>query len=113
MIIYKKYFFDAAHFLTDFKKNHKYSKVHGHSYEMTVRISGEINKSNCWVIDFEDIDKCLAKKILDDDMTAIISCINAKYTLKQLKLTGCVNILGTGLKPLANSTVLELIDRVH
>ena len=57
MIIYKKYFFDAAHFLTDFKKNHKYSKVHGHSYEMTVRISGEINESNCWVIDFEDIDK--------------------------------------------------------
>jgi len=64
MIIYKKYFFDAAHFLTDFKKNHKYSKVHGHSYEMTVQISGKINKNNCWVIDFEEIDK-IVKPIVD------------------------------------------------
>ena len=44
MIIYKKYFFETAHFMPDFPKKHKYSKIHGHSYEMVIYIKGNIKK---------------------------------------------------------------------
>ena len=52
MIIYKKYFFDAAHYMPNFKKTHKYAKVHGHSYEMIIKISGDPDKKNNPVIIF-------------------------------------------------------------
>ncbi len=59
MIIYKKYFFDAAHYLTNFEKNHKYSKIHGHSYEVIIRILGQADKTNNWVINYDDIDNVI------------------------------------------------------
>ncbi len=57
MVIYKKYFFDTAHYMPNFPKNHRYRKIHGHSYELIVFINGDLNKKNDWVMDFEDIDK--------------------------------------------------------
>ena len=57
MIIYKKYYFDAAHFMTNLKKGHKYTKVHGHSYEMIIKISGNLDKTNNWILNFDDIDE--------------------------------------------------------
>ena len=56
MIIYKKYYFDAAHFMTNFKKGHKYTKVHGHSYEMIIKISGNLDKTNNWILNFDDFN---------------------------------------------------------
>lgn len=50
----------------------------------------------------------LAKKLTDNDLYAVLSCI--KETVKRLKLTGCINITGRGLSPLQFSTALELID---
>ena len=66
MIIYKKYYFDTAHFMPNHSKNHKYSKVHGHSYEITIFLNGKQNKKKGWVMDFEKIDmfmKPILKKI--------------------------------------------------
>ena len=40
MIIYKKYFFDAAHFIPNFEVGHKNRKIHGHSYEVKVSLKG-------------------------------------------------------------------------
>ena len=61
-------------------------------------------------LDFDDIEKSLAKKLIDADIGALLTCINAKDTLRILKLAGCVNITGSGLEPLQGSTILELID---
>ena len=61
-------------------------------------------------MDFEDIDKELANKLTDDDVYAILKCINARDVLKRLKLCGCTNITGLGLNPLRGSVVLEQID---
>ena len=61
-------------------------------------------------LDFEDIEKDLAAGLTDDDLGAILLCINAKNTLKILKLTGCINIIGNGLEPLRGSIVLQQID---
>lgn len=66
MIIYKKYFFETAHYMPKFKKNHKYRNIHGHSYELIVYLEGPLDKKNQWLIDYEKIDKFvnpLLKKI--------------------------------------------------
>jgi len=56
MIIYKKYYFDTAHFMPNHPKSHKYSKVHGHSYEIIIFINDNQKKKEGWVMDFEKID---------------------------------------------------------
>jgi len=65
--------------------------------------------SSQWkILDFEEVETSLAKKLNDDDLFAVLSCI--KQTVKRLKLTGCINIIGSGLTPLRESTVLRLLD---
>jgi len=61
-------------------------------------------------LDFVDIEKSLAYKLKDDDLHAVLTSINAKQTLKTLKLTNCINIIGHGLDPLRQTNVLKLLD---
>ena len=73
-------------------------------------ISTAIISASQWdILDFEDIEKELANKLTDDDIYAVLKCINA-HVLKKLKLCGCTNIEGHGLNPLRGSVVLEQID---
>jgi len=57
-------------------------------------------------LDFADIESNLAKKLTDNDIHAILQCISAQDVLKRLKITGCVNIVGHGLKPISRSNRL-------
>lgn len=57
------------------------------------------------MLDFEDIEKRLASKLTDDDIAAVLVCINAAGNL-----AGCKNVTGSGLEPLRGSAVLEKID---
>lgn len=57
MIIFKKFTFDAAHFLSKVPKTHKCSEIHGHTYTLTVFLEGEPDKKIGWVMDFADIKK--------------------------------------------------------
>ncbi|KAL7524213.1 hypothetical protein ACHAXR_001395, partial [Thalassiosira sp. AJA248-18] len=61
-------------------------------------------------LDFAGIEESLASKLTDDDLKAILLCIDAKKILRKLKLGSLVNIIGQGLEPLQNSIVLEQID---
>ena len=61
-------------------------------------------------LDFVDVEKSLASKLTDDDIGAILLCIDAKNKLKRLNLTHCYNVVGRGLEPLRFSAVLEQID---
>ncbi len=56
MLIFKKYYFDAAHYMAEFEENHNYRKMHGHSFEVTVKLKGDINRKNNWVMDLEELD---------------------------------------------------------
>ena len=70
-----------------------------------------ISASQQWdILDFEDVNNDLAHKLTDDDIYAILKCISAQDVIKILKLCGCINIEGHGLKPLQGSVVLEQID---
>ena len=74
-------------------------------------ISTAIVSASKWdILDFEDINKELANKLTDDDISAVLKSINAHDVLKRLNLCGCINITGIGLSPLLGSVVLEQID---
>ena len=60
--------------------------------------------------DFVDVPKSLAARLTDDDLAAILVCIDAKNNLKRLNLTHCFSIVGQGLETLRGSAVLEKLD---
>jgi len=62
------------------------------------------------VLDFVDIPVSLASRLSDDDLGAMLVCIDAEHKLKQLKLTHCANVVGNGFEPLRGSTVVEKLD---
>jgi hypothetical protein len=66
---------------------------------------------NRWdVLDFGEIEKALAARLTDDDIKAVLWCINAANRVKKLSLANCINITGAGLEPLRGSTTIEQID---
>ena len=68
--------------------------------------------SNCsWdTLDFNDVEKSLAAKLLDDDIDKVLRSIDAVNNLKILKLAGCVNIRGNGFDTLSTATAIQQID---
>ena len=46
----------------------------------------------------------------NDDLRAVLLCIDAANNVESLKLTRCYNITGRGLEPLRGSKTLERID---
>ncbi len=64
MTIYKQFTFDAAHFLPQVPEGHKCRQLHGHTYHLTVFISGPVAKDIGWVIDFSEL-KAICKPLID------------------------------------------------
>lgn len=44
MTIWKRFTFDSAHFLTGVPDGHKCARMHGHTYRLTVSITGEVDE---------------------------------------------------------------------
>ena len=65
-------------------------------YEVMHRLSpiskAVISASQWETLDFEDIERELANKLTDNDISAVLKSINAQDVLKRLKLCGCINI---------------------
>jgi len=53
--IYKKFSIEAAHRLTNLPPEHKCSRLHGHSFQVELRVSGEVDEEYGWVQDFGEI----------------------------------------------------------
>ena len=75
----------------------------------------DLNDQTKWqVLDFIDIPVSLASRLTDDDIGAVLICIDAEKKLERLSLTHCFNVVGTGLEPLRSSLCLEELDlRLH
>ena len=63
MILVRKYTFQAARKLTKIDPDHVCANLHGHTFHVTIKIEGEVNTKNDFVMDFFDIDKIFNKKI--------------------------------------------------
>ncbi len=55
MEIYKEFKFEAAHRLPNVPDGHKCGRIHGHSFEVTIHIRGDVDPAMGWVQDFADI----------------------------------------------------------
>ena len=56
MIIFKNIILMQRTICPNSRKNHKYNKVHGHSYEIIIKLKGELDPKNNWVMDLEKLD---------------------------------------------------------
>ena len=63
MEIFKDFTFEAAHRLPNVPPGHKCSRLHGHSYQVTVHVAGDVDERAGWVMDFADI-KCAMKPVV-------------------------------------------------
>eukprot|EP00984_Skeletonema_dohrnii_P010728 scaffold4209_cov121-Skeletonema_dohrnii-CCMP3373.AAC.1 len=75
------------------------------------RVSRSSIAGSDWhTLDFGDIEKELAAKLTDDDISQVLLHIDAGNKVKRLRLTNCINISGSGLAPLLGCTSIEQID---
>ncbi len=61
-------------------------------------------------LDFGDIEKELAAKLTDEDISKVLLHVDAAFKVKRLFLTNCTGITGTCLASLRNCTSIEQID---
>ena len=57
MEVFKEFRFEAAHFLPNVEEDHKCARMHGHSYQVTVHVEGEVGGQSGWVTDYATISK--------------------------------------------------------
>ena len=55
MLLHKQFRFEAAHRLPNVSPGHKCARLHGHSFAVTVWVSGEVGAKSGWVVDFAEI----------------------------------------------------------
>ena len=51
MIVYKKFNIESARSLPNLSNEHPCSQLHGHSFEIILKISGELNEKTGFIID--------------------------------------------------------------
>ena len=57
MEIYKEFGFESAHRLPNVPADHKCSRLHGHSYRVSVHVEGPARRRPGWVCDFAEISE--------------------------------------------------------
>ena len=60
MEIFKEFSFEAAHRLPHVAPDHKCYRLHGHSFRVSVHLTGRVDREAGWVRDFQDISCAMA-----------------------------------------------------
>ena len=68
--IFKEFTFEAAHLLPHVPVGHKCSRLHGHSFAVTIHLEGRVDDHTGWVRDFADISRAMAP---------VIECLDHHY----------------------------------
>jgi len=55
MEIFKRFQFEAAHRLPNVPPDHKCARLHGHSFQVEIHVSGSAEEPSGWVLDFAQI----------------------------------------------------------
>jgi 6-pyruvoyltetrahydropterin/6-carboxytetrahydropterin synthase len=64
MEIFREFTFEAAHRLPNVPAEHKCARLHGHSFHVTVHVSGGLDAKLGWVMDFADM-KAAVEPVID------------------------------------------------
>jgi 6-pyruvoyltetrahydropterin/6-carboxytetrahydropterin synthase len=56
----KEFRFEAAHRLPHVPEGHKCARLHGHSFKVELSISGPVDESTGWFIDYAEVDRVWA-----------------------------------------------------
>ncbi|GAA2961397.1 6-carboxytetrahydropterin synthase QueD [Actinokineospora diospyrosa] len=65
MEIFREFTFEAAHRLPNVPEGHKCARLHGHSYRVVVTVSGPVDPTAGWVMDFGDL-KAVVKPVIEE-----------------------------------------------
>jgi len=57
MELFREFTFEAAHRLPEVPAGHKCARLHGHSYRVEIRVSGDVGAWTGWVMDFADVSE--------------------------------------------------------
>lgn len=60
MEIFKEFSFEAAHRLPHVPSGHKCERLHGHSFRVILFVSGQVDESVGWILDFADMKAAFA-----------------------------------------------------
>ena len=63
MEIFKEFTVEAAHRLPNVAPDHKCHRLHGHSFQIAVHLTGPVGAESGWVRDFRDIN-CAMEPLL-------------------------------------------------
>jgi 6-pyruvoyltetrahydropterin/6-carboxytetrahydropterin synthase len=56
----KDFAIEAAHRLPQLPADHKCHRLHGHSFRIEVRVTGDVDPATGWVMDFADVSSAFA-----------------------------------------------------
>ena len=114
MIVYKKFNIESARSLPNVSNSHLCARVHGHSFEIIIKVKGDLGKKSGFVIDFEEIENSFKpiRSLLDhsylndikglENPTSENLCIYIwnviktslpnifEIEIKETRLTGCI-----------------------
>ncbi len=57
MDVFREFQFEAAHRLPNVPPDHKCARLHGHSFQVAVHVSGPVGETSGWVMDFADLKR--------------------------------------------------------
>jgi len=60
MDLFAEFSFEAAHRLPNVAPDHKCARLHGHSFNVRVTVTGPVDPKLGWVIDFADVKRAFA-----------------------------------------------------
>jgi 6-pyruvoyltetrahydropterin/6-carboxytetrahydropterin synthase len=60
MEIFKEFTFEAAHRLPMVPPDHKCARLHGHSFRVTLHVTGDVDEQLGWCMDFADLATAFA-----------------------------------------------------
>jgi 6-pyruvoyltetrahydropterin/6-carboxytetrahydropterin synthase len=82
MRLCREFYFDAAHYLPDYKG--KCEKLHGHTYKLEIVIEGEIKKDGM-IIDFTKIKEIVEENVLEkldhEQLNDMFECPTAEHII--------------------------------
>lgn len=65
MIIFADFTFEAAHRLPNVPEGHKCGRLHGHTYQVRIEVTGEPDPHTGFVIDYYDVANAFRTQVFD------------------------------------------------